>query len=443
MRIPHLKSATSFLAGLLAAACLVAESAAAQERWLAVEGGTVFDGTGAVLEDATVLVRGDRVEWVGPAASAKIPAGAERLDATGGLVTPGLVDLHFHYSPGSWASIDGSGEDASPELPLQFLANGVTTQREMGIWIEDNEAWLASVRAAGLPTPRFLYSGPILDGKDPAYPTLSRVVLDELEARVAANELIDAGATSLKVYFRLSLAMVKGIIEEADKRNVPVHGHLEIVDPRDAIRLGLDGIEHTRSVGRALVGPKRAEEFRQAVIRESAHRGPGGLELWASLDPRGPRAEALIELMLEREVNLTATLAVFEPPMAAQGEDVRWAAVRNMAAFTLKYAEAGGQVSMGSHGVVANAPPGLAFQREMESHVEARMSPVDVLVSATRMGAEALRLPDRGVLAHGKLADIVVFEGNPLQNIEDARNVRAVVLGGEVLDREALLTPDM
>ncbi|WP_419938643.1 amidohydrolase family protein [Candidatus Palauibacter sp.] len=212
---------------------------AAQDRWLAIEGGTVFDGTGAVHENATVLVRGDRIEGIGPAGQIEIPAGAERIDATGKFLTPGFIDLHFHYSPGPHASIDGTGTDANPELPLLFLANGVTTQREMGQWINDNENWLTTVRTLGLAAPRLLYSGPILDGRDTAYPTISRVLLDEMDARMAANELMDAGATSLKVYFRLSLAQVAAIIEEADRRNVPVHGHLEIVDPIAAIRLGL------------------------------------------------------------------------------------------------------------------------------------------------------------------------------------------------------------
>ena len=411
----------------------------AQDRWLAIEGGTVFDGTGAVHENATVLVRGERVERIGPAGQVEIPTGAERIDATGKFLTPGFVDLHFHYSPGPHASIDGTGTDANPELPLLFLANGVTTQREMGQWISDNEDWLASVRAQGLPTPRLLYSGPILDGRDTAYPTISRVLLDEMDARLAANELMDAGATSLKVYFRLSVSQVAAIIEEADRRNVPVHGHLEIVDPTAAIRLGLDGIEHTRSVGRALVPPREAEEFRQAVLRESIHRGEGGLALWAALDPGGPRADALIALMLERDVNLDGTLAVFEPEFSEEDREVQWAAMRNMAAFTVRYAHAGGPVTMGSHGLVANAPPGLAYQREMETHVEAGMTPAETLIAATRAGAEALRLTDRGTLAHGKLADIVLFDASPLEDITNARRVHAVILGGQLLDRDRLL----
>ena len=412
-----------------------------QERWLAIESGTVFDGTGAIHEEATVLIRGDRIETIGPAGQVDIPAGAERLDATGKFLTPGFVDLHFHYSPSESGTIDGSGTDASPELPLLFLANGVTTLREMGLWIEDNELWLADIRARGLPTPHLLYSGPILDGTNTAYPSISRVLLDEMDARRVTNELIDQGATSLKVYFRLPLNLIRAVVEEADRRNVPVFAHLEIVDARDAIRVGIDGIEHTRSVGPSLVSPKEGEAYRQGVLLESMHRAPnvGSGPLWAGLDPSGARADALIELMLERQVALDATLAVFEPAFDEEGAEQTWAMVQNMATFTVRYAQAGGPVTMGSHGVVANAPAGLAYQRELEAHVEAGMTPSEVLQAATRVGAEALRLGDRGTLAHGKLADIVLFDASPLEDISNTRRVHAVVLSGEVLDRDRLL----
>ena len=412
-----------------------------QERWLAIEGGTVFDGTGAIHEEATVLIRGDRIEMIGPTGQVNIPAGAERLDATGKFLTPGLIDLHFHYSPSESGSLDPAlNNPINPELPLLFLANGVTTLREMAIWIEDNELWLADIRARGLPTPHLFYSGPILDGTNPAYPSISRVLLDEMDARRVANELIDQGATSLKVYFRLPLNLIRAVVEEADRRNVPVFAHLEAIDARDAIRVGIDGIEHTRSVGQALVTPKEAEAFRQILLRETRPESTlHSVHMWAGLDPSGARADALIKLMLERQVALDATLAVYEPAFDEEGADQRWAAVQNMAAFTVRYAQAGGPVTMGSHGLVANAPAGLAYHRELEAHVEAGMTPSEVLQAATRVGAEALRLGDRGTLTHGKLADLVLFDADPLEDISNTRRVHAVILSGEVLDRDRLL----
>ena len=110
-----------------------------------------------------------------------------------------------------------------------------------------------------------------------------------------------------------------------------------------------------------------------------------------------------------------------------------------MGAFTIRYHRAGGGVTIDSHGTVPNASPGFAFQREMEMHVEAGMSPSDALQAATRIGAAALRLEDRGVLAPGKLADILLLEGDPLQDISNVGRVHTVVLGGKIVNREALL----
>lgn len=405
-----------------------AMAAAADDRWLAIVGGTVFDATGELHRDAVVLIRNQQIEAVGPAGEVSIPAEAERIDARGKFVLPGFVDLHFHFDPRS-----------SPWLPLVFLANGVTTQREMGNWIEDNQEWLAETRARNLPAPRLLFTGPLLDGPNPAYPDGSLVLLDEIDARRVTRELIDKGATSLKVYFRLPLTLMKAVLEEADHRQVPVFGHLEIVDARDAIQLGLDGIEHTTSLGRALLPAKASEAFRQAVLKDNAARGPGRYRVWAQVEAAGERAVALRKMMLQFGVVLDATLAVFEPARGVEGNEEQWRAVRNMAEFTVRYHRDGGPVTIGSHGQVANAEPGFAYHRELEMHVEAGMTPAEVLQAATRAGAAALRLPDRGVLAAGKLADIVILDADPLDNISNVTRIHAVILGGEVLDRAALL----
>ena len=408
----------------------VAPTAHAQTGWLAITGGTLFDGTGVLHEDHTILIQGEVIRRVGPAAEVAIPTEAKVIEARGKFVMPGLVDLHFHFNV-------RRDPEVSPSLPLRFLAHGATTLREFGNWIvEENQKWQAEIERAGLPMPRLLYTGPVLDGPDTVIPSQSIILFDEMDARRATHWLIDRGATSLKVHSRLPLGLLRVVAQEAHRRNVPVHGHLAIVDHRDAIRAGLDGIEHTNTICQPLLPEMEAEAFRQKAFRE---RDPGTMEIWTNIDPMGSKADALIELMLEHEVNLDATLALHEPRLGAEGKEDRWKSLENLATFTVRYQQAGGSVTMGSHGKVPNAPAGLGLHREMEIHARHGMSPADVLLAATRVGAEVLRLEDRGVIAAGKLADILILDASPVEDIRNTQKIHAVILGGKPLDREALL----
>src|SRR5262249_39047959 len=122
--------------------CFAALAAAAPaDPWLTVEGGTLFDGTGAVRPEAVVLVPDHRIAEVGPQGQVRIPPGARRIDARGRFILPGFVDAHFHFNI-------KTDPQVSPWLPLYFLAHGVTTVREMGNWIEaENRSWQADMAA--------------------------------------------------------------------------------------------------------------------------------------------------------------------------------------------------------------------------------------------------------------------------------------------------------
>jgi imidazolonepropionase-like amidohydrolase len=391
---------------------------------IVLQGGTLFDGTGAPpLGDAVVVIRGDRIVAVGRRGEVAMPAGARVLSTAGRTVLPGFIDLHFHFDL-----------HRHPGLPVAFLLNGITTVRDMGNWIEHDQEVLKKLRAYGLPLPRFLMSGPLLDGPDPAHPREAIVLLDRMDAEREANRLIDAGASSLKVYFRLPLSLMKTVMEVAHRRGVHVTGHLEIVDVREAVNLGLDGIEHVTSVGLALLPPPEAERYRQAVLKNNEARRKGRYEIWEKVDVSSPQAQELIRFLVARGVYLDPTIAVFEIPRRSL-TDRQPRSVRNMAAFAVAFQRAGGRLVVGSHGSVPNAETGFAFHRELEVYVEAGLSPAQALVAATRAGAEALRLDDVGTIRPGKIADIVVVAGDPLTNIRDTRKIKLVIREGMVLDR--------
>jgi len=385
---------------------------------LLVSGGTLIDGTGGPpLENAQILIRDQRIERVGrfPA-----PAGARVIDARGKWVTPGFIDLHFH-------------NEKSTDLAPLFLAHGVTSVRDPGNWNENFEPLKALLRERKLPGPRLFLCGPHLDGEGPAYPNDAVVIRGPEEARLQTRRQIAAGATAIKVYFRLPLDSIRAVVEEAHRHNVPVTAHLEIVNPIDAIQAGVDGIEHITSLGLALIPPPDAERYRQAVLANNSARQMGRYRMWASIDFDSPRVAELLRVIAARKTFVDPNLAVFERREGDKGEDVPLMvrATANMKRMVGLIHRASGRIVVGSHSNVPHAPRGWAYHREMEMLVESGLSPMDALVAATRTGAEFLgRDRELGTIEPGKLADLLVLDANPLESISNTRKVAMVLVGG-------------
>jgi len=385
-------------------------------RTVAIVGATLIDGRGGpAVQDATVIVRGDRILAAGPRSSVPAPAGAQIIDGAGLSVLPGLIDAHFH--------IDGDGS-----LPARFLRHGVTSLRDPGQWIEAYD----DARAAAAPVPRLFLTGPHLDWPPPAHPGSALIVLDPAEARAAVDWLVDDGASAIKVYFRLPVGMIEAVAGAAHERGVPVTAHLEIADARDAIQAGLDGVEHVTSFGTALVPPHRAEAYRQAVLADNAARREGRYELWSEVSVGSPRADQVLHLLAARHTFFAPTLAVFERrPGDRDTSDVHVSAFANMMAFVGRAAREGVRVVVGSHAEAPHAARGWAYQRELELLVESGLTPMQAIVAGTLENARFLRAEHRlGTVEPGKLADLVLVEGDPLADIGAMRNIRRVMLNG-------------
>ena len=384
---------------------------------IAIVGANLIDGRGGdPVPDATVIVKGDRIAAVGARSNVSMPAGAEILEARGLTVLPGLLDAHFHL-------------DGNNKLPALFLSHGVTSVRDPGAWIEAYDA----VRAAKAAVPRLFLTGPHMDTPPPAYPQDSLLVRDAEETRQAVSHSIDTGASAIKVYFRLPLGLIKVLAETAHARGIPVTSHLEIVDAAEAIRAGVDGIEHVTSLGTALLPRREAEKYRQAVIADNKARSEGRYAVWSSLDLDSSRVRPLLDLMMERGTFLSPTLAVFERRTGDKNvTDVHVRGFEKMVAFVGKARKAGVRVVVGSHSSVPHAESGWAYQREMELLVEGGMKPMEALVAATSENARFFRVTDRlGTVETGKLADLVLIDGDPLQDIRLMRRVKRVMLNGQ------------
>jgi len=402
---------------------LLCAPAPALAQLILLSGGTLIDGTGrAPVDNAQVLVRGERIERVGQFPA---PAEARVVDLGGKWVLPGFVDLHFH---------NGRSTDLAP----LFLAHGITSVRDPGNWNENFEPLQRLLREKKLPGPRLFLCGPHLDGAGPAYPNDAVVIRSPEEARLQTRRQIQSGATAIKVYFRLPLDSIRAVVEEAHARNVPVTAHLEIVNPIDAIEAGIDGLEHITSLGLALIAPMEAERYRQAVLADNSARTMGRYRMWASIDFDSPRVAEVARFLAARKTFLDPNLAVFERREGDKGEDspMMARATANMKKMVGLIQKAGGRIVVGSHSNVPHAPRGWAYHRELEMLVESGLSPMETLVSATRTGAQFLRREkDLGTVEPGKLADLVVLEADPLENISNTRKVANVLVGGAWVPR--------
>jgi len=383
---------------------------------IAIVGARLIDGRGGPsVAEGTVVIRGDRIAAVGPSGSVGVPDGAERVDGRGLSVLPGLIDSHFHL-------------DGDEGLPALVLSHGVTSARDPGAWIEAYDG----VRKSGAPVPRLFLTGPHLDSPPPAYPKDSILVRDAEETRLAVERAADAGASGIKIYFRLPLALARVAIDTAHARGLPVTAHLEILDARDAIRAGVDGLEHVTSVGTALTPPREAEVYRQAVLADNAARREGRYRMWSEIDLESPRVRELLDLIVRRGVFLSPTLAVFERRAGdANTTEVHVNGYLKMLRFIGKARAAGARIVVGSHSSVPHAQRGWAYQREMEQLVEAGMTPLEAISAGTLQNARFFRIADRlGTLDRGKLADLVLVEGDPSSDIMAMRRVRRVMLNG-------------
>src|SRR6266498_1753285 len=383
---------------------------------VAIVGATLIDGRGGPpVPDAAIVVRGERIIAVGKRAAVNIPSGAEVINAGGLTLVPGLIDAHFHID----------GDDA---LPALYLTHGVTSLRDPGQWIEAYDA----ARKAPAQVPRLFLCGPHLDSPPAAYPKDSFIVRDAEETRLAVNRFADDGASAIKVYFRLPLALIRVAVETAHARGLPVTSHLEIVDATDVIRAGIDGVEHATSFGTALLPLRDAEKYRQAVLADNNARREGRYQVWNSINLDTPRARSLLKLIVDHGTFVSPTLAVFERQKGDKDTtEMHVRAFKQMEAFVGHAFRAGAHVVVGSHSDVPHAKRGWAYQRELELLVESGLTPMQAIVGGTMENARFFHIADRlGSVEPGKLADLVLVEGDPLKNISDMRRVRRVMLNG-------------
>jgi imidazolonepropionase-like amidohydrolase len=417
----------------------------------------VVDGTGApAREGQTLLLRGGRIEAVGPSAELRIPEGAETVDLSGKTVLPGFVMLHEHLyyptGPGHYANLSASF------APL-YLAGGVTSMRTGGNLNGYGELGIRDAIDAGrVPGPWVDATAPYLDMAGTGLAQM-HALEDADDARRMVRFWADAGATSFKAYMNITRDALGAAIEEAHARGLRVTGHLCSVTLAEAAALGIDNVEHAFFA---------ATDF---VEGKTPDRCPGqgvGQRALAEVTPEDPRFQALVATLIEHGVALTSTLPVFEtftpgrplppglhvltPELRALYEARHASTARNenslytrlypqAAALEVAFVRAGGLLVAGTDptgggGVI----PGFSNQRTVELLVEAGFTPLEAIRIVTLNGAISLGRDDLvGSIEPGKLADLVVVEGSPDLDPTHIRNLELVFRQGVGFDPVRLI----
>ena len=418
----------------------------------------VVDGTGAApRESQTIVIRDGRIAEVGPSAQVRAPQGAQVMDLRGHTVIPGIVGMHNH----TFYTTSNRQAQISTTAPLMYLASGVTTIRTTGSYHPYSEVNLKrNIEQGRQAGPRMHITGPYITGPSSGYMTGVETAED---ARRVVGYWADEGATWFKAYTTISRDALKAAIDEAHRRGLKFTGHLCSVSFREAVSLGIDNLEHGLFTNSDYAGGKQPDQCPSgAAMRQSL--------LDVNLD--GPEVQQTFRDMMAKGVGMTSTLAVYElsvpgrPPLEQRVLDAmapevraeylatREAIERNAAnnaattqvfrkaqAFERAFARAGGLLAAGVDPTGnGGALPGFGDQRNYELLIEAGFSPAEVVQIMTLNGAKILGVDrELGSIERGKLADLVVIQGNPISSPAEIRNVTVVFKDGVGFDSKKML----
>ena len=405
-----------------------------------------LDGT-HFAEDQTVVVDHGLIVAAGPAGSTPVPANAQVFDGAAKTLIPGLWDAHQHISD----------DFAGPFL----LSLGITSARDPG---NDTQLTLARAarRAKGDLLMPNVYPSLLIDGKGPNSAQFGAIVASPEEAVAAVRKAKADGFTGIKFYGTYNPAWVAPAAAEAHKLGLHVHGHVPAgMRPSEAIAAGYDELTHIYFV--------MMEAMPNSVVATSngMNRFDGTGRYAKDVDLNAAQIKSLVATMAVRKIASDPTLVVAEslfvpengdmspayapfvgtlPPATERGflqggfavpkdltrDDYRKSFAKMSALVTMMH-NAGVPIVAGTDG------SGLELVRELELYVAAGFTPEEALATATIAPARLLNVDKTtGSIAVGKEADLVLVEGDPSRRIGDLRNTRTVMMGGRLMDADAL-----
>lgn len=398
------------------------------DKIIAITDGNVIDvNTGAVIQGGVVLIENGIIKAVGKATEVKIPAGTKIIDAKGKTVLPGLWDMHAHFEQAEWGPA--------------YLAAGVTTVRDCGNEVGYINAIQAAIDGGRGVGPHIIKAG-IIDGKGPM--ALGTVQADTKEEAIKIVDMYKAnGFQQIKIYSSVKPAIVKAICDEAHHLGLTVTGHIPNgMTLQQGVDSGMNMVNHMQYVYSIMKrGKDRATIFDDSI------------------------SIAAVKFIKDHNVVIDPTIGVFELafrnakdditklepnyntlPLPLQalfkntGEEPAQAAklqpiIASMKKMVKVLYDAGVPIVAGTD----MGFPGYSVDRELELYVEAGLTPLQAIKTATITPATVMSLDkNTGSIEVGKQADLIIVDGDPLKNISEIRKVSVVIKEGRIYDPVAL-----
>lgn len=428
---------------------------------LVIRGARLFDSkTGMVYEGTTIVIEDGRITAVGPDNNVQFSNESELIEADGRMVLPGLWDMHAHLSfPGGEDPIWGRGF-----APLN-LAAGVTTVRDLGSHIPSLIALREAVETERAVGPRILAAGYMDSAESVARWAGVRVGSAE-EVQAEVDRFAELGFVQIKIYNEMPANLVHVAVERAKKHGLRVSGHVPFVmTASEAVEAGFDEIQHMQMTFAAMLRGSGDEEL--FAPGDNWESWVTSYQVYAELTPESDIARNFIALLRDREVAIDPTMGYFisdsaPPGFIADAVDrlpgpvhrrlnhssfsdyyvpinplsrPAWhKTVDNMFGFIVAAHRVGVPILVGT-----DTWAGFGLHHEMELYVKAGIPAPEVLTLATLGAARTMNMDDKfGSIEPGKLADLILVDGDPTKNISDIRRVMTVIKDGRVYDPAAI-----
>ena len=411
---------------------------------VAIVGGKLLDGYEAEpIHHSVVVFENGRITQVGQKHDTQIPDNAVIIDAGGRTVMPGLIDAHIHIDLIGHGSYEryyefmGGMENIGRFMEVaakQMMRAGVTSGIDLGAPFQAFE-FRDRVRRGEIPGPRLTLSGPWITRLDyDTVPDEYEIIIDSpRDAAQKTRELIERGVDIIKVWVGLTEEDYRAVVETAHAAGIKVHAHLYDPDAMwAAIRAGVDVFQH--------VGSARNPPYDDELLSVIAHKGIPVVQTIAHRIWVYPATVAFPERLYDPVYKKDMPPDIYEEFMASMENYHRLEyyhhigrETRNAAMSASQFIESGAYMGVGTDAASPLNMHTEAMWREMSALVEVGMTPIQVISAATKTNAEILgQFDELGTIEPGKLADIIIVDGDSLRNIEVLDYVDIVIKDGGI-----------